>query len=704
MFLPTELHHVKCSVVNDLHSLRAIAQVREKNLHSLKAAVWLRHLVLTTEKRANTERLNAIADLDNHFVLQYVERTLQILSCLSLTKRQVFLLEETLKWSEVAKCGMPHQRKIWLLKGFNLFVHNEGSAAIYQSESDEADTSTKLIVATLITTHGLVGQIIRGEVPFVRLAPLRQLVDGGHITESDLRILLIALDTCVVGAVDIKLWEQIQPEAEQIVDRMICGDLSRFYPVQEQLMRLRTRARAQGENSVLELKRYMYPRLIESLTNLFDQVDLWYVEAALHDFSFEEFLKILLICASGTKQTTQHLSFELLMQSITYDHDGKKTVNLYKKRILEKYLSDLTFSDIHEGKVPENLHVRHVLVPHASLNNTLFFDFQFSKAGSRLIDFCVEAERSDARYEQAIILLYDLFGLRRDAYDRFYNEENYLKTMNSSIDYKTILLDYITGKHIVDIGPGGGALMDIIVDRLPDAFVIGVDFSQNVIDTLQKKKQLEGRRWDVRYGNAMALEQTFTHGEVDTVIYCSIWHELYSYIETEGRKFNTDTLKSVLQSTFDILPIGGRILIRDGIMTEPKDQMRRIRFIAEDGLRFLERYAADFKGRTIEYELVARNEVRMPVNDAMEFLYTYTWGEDSYVHEVNEQFGYFTPSEFAAFVQDTLGSNVKIIELQHFLQDGYTTALSPKVAFTDDDGNPVSLPDSTCIVVLEKLV
>jgi hypothetical protein len=31
--------------------------------------------------------------------------------------------------------------------------------------------------------------------------------------------------------------------------------------------------------------------------------------------------------------------------------------------------------------------------------------------------------------------------------------------------------------------------------------------------------------------------------------------------------------------------------------------------------------------------------VEMPVNDAMEFLYTYTWRPESYVHEVQGRFG-----------------------------------------------------------------
>jgi hypothetical protein len=121
-------------------------------------------------------------------------------------------------------------------------------------------------------------------------------------------------------------------------------------------------------------------------------------------------------------------------------------------------------------------------------------------------------------------------------------------------------------------------------------------------------------------------------------------------------------------------------------------------------MQFLERYTKDFKGREIEYTVVGQNEVLMPVNDAMEFLYTYTWGEKSYVHEVNEQFGYFTPSGFKDFIMTVLGEEAKLIEFKHFLQEGYTIALSQKIVFYDEDRNPARLPDSTYIAVIEKTV
>ena len=95
------------------------------------------------------------------------------------------------------------------------------------------------------------------------------------------------------------------------------------------------------------------------------------------------------------------------------------------------------------------------------------------------------------------------------------------------------------------------------------------------------------------------------------------------------------------------------------------------------------------------------NKVKMLVNDAMEFLYTYTWGEDSYPLEVQEQFGYLTPTQYKQLINKNL-PNSKILVCKAFLQDGYEENLLNKIAIYDDKMNVVKLPNSTCIIVIEK--
>ena len=54
------------------------------------------------------------------------------------------------------------------------------------------------------------------------------------------------------------------------------------------------------------------------------------------------------------------------------------------------------------------------------------------------------------------------------------------------------------------------------------------------------------------------------------------------------------------------------------------------------------------------------------------------------------------------FLHTVLGDKAKLVVLKHFLQDGYSLALSRKISFFDAARNEVPLPDSTCLVVIEK--
>ncbi|MFM9278776.1 hypothetical protein [Paenibacillus jiagnxiensis] len=39
---------------------------------------------------------------------------------------------------------------------------------------------------------------------------------------------------------------------------------------------------------------------------------------------------------------------------------------------------------------------------------------------------------------------------------------------------------------------------------------------------------------------------------------------------------------------------------------------------------------------------------------------------------------------------------------RHYLQEGYTEALSGRIEFMKESGDPAPLPDSTCVIVIQK--
>lgn len=237
-----------------------------------------------------------------------------------------------------------------------------------------------------------------------------------------------------------------------------------------------------------------------------------------------------------------------------------------------------------------------------------------------------------------------------------------------------------------------------------------------VQDYLERKESSNLPTWLQYLVLAEEVHQNFEHidslQELSTIRVIQYVYRTLVILEEKKDSFLTDemywqlavqqTIKAALESAFEVLKPGGRMIIRDGIMSDDKKAKRNIRFKTDDGLPFLIQYAKDFKGRKINYEIQADNEVMMPINDSMEFLYTYTWGTESYAHEVNEQFGYFTPTEYRAFIQDIFGETAEIIKLEHYLQEGYTTHLNEKIDFKTEDGLPAPLPDSTCLLVIEK--
>lgn len=652
--------------------------------------VWVHYLFNTKEKNFNVNNVDKLTQITNHSVMNYVIKTLDVLDEVNnnenLDSDVLYYVEETLKWSEVAKTGDKETIKNWKQKHYDLFCHNIGSYEIYK------ETNNDEIVATLIKTHGLVGQYIKGEINLDKNKELYELVLNNKIDKDKLRQILLVLNRCIIEGVSKKLYENIKDKMHNVIENILDGKFNEQFSLVERLTILNKHLNDEEINYLNNLDEDVE----RCVTKVFEKLEIWYFESACSEFTIEEQIKIFLLVYKKLSGKVAHLSFEKLMRGLYLDYKNKKEINLYKKRIIEAYLKEITLENILEDNISPNPHISYSI---RRVNRTLIFNFRFSKQARKLIEFCEAANTSNSLYQKATYMLYDLLGFRRDAYDRFYNEIDYLNTMNASLNEKAVILKYMVGQKILDVGPGGGALLDLIEKSRPELDVYGIDLSQNVIDKLQAKKIKENHAWNIVKGDALNLSKYFK--DVDTIIYSSIIHELYSYIEFNGKKFNKDTIKCALKEAYNALAPKGRIIIRDGIMTSPKEQYRLIEFKDEQDIEILKRYCNDFEGRKVSFEKINQNTVKMLVNDAMEFLYTYTWGEQSYPLEIKEQFGYFTPEEYVECIKSTL-PGAKIVECKSFLQNGYEENLLPKISIYDENKKTVKLPNSTCIIVIEK--
>ena len=661
---------------------------------------WLSYLVLTDNVYVNAERIESVGNVSGKETLEYVFRTLDILDeLLPEENKMKFIISEVLKWSEVAKGGIRKQREEWIKKGYSLSIHNLASAAIFADEIQKNGIERNLYIVkfgraetephteaenllrlteVLIKTHGLIGQCIRGETPVYKNA---ELTEFAGITDFNLYECLVILNECIIRAVSDDIWKNVEEKTRTLIRRILKGDYSEFSAI------YRLENLCPKELTIYKEDADFFKK------EIFPKYELWYFTAALSDFEIQQIRIVMTeilksINASG--ESVEHINFKPLSDSLFYDYQGLKHINVYKKRIIEKHIKDASVQNVRLNVKIEN--------------GTAFVDYEFSKVCEKLIDFCVEAERSGLlSFEKSIIVLYDMFGFRRDAFDRLNNEEKYLKTMNETANStKDSIIDYVEGKTVVDVGSGGGVLLDRLEKKYPEKTIIGTDISSNVIEVLNQKKSKEGHNWKVLVHNF--VEGGFPE-KIDNVIFSSILHEIYSYNETEHGCFEIESVKNALRNAYESLNENGRIIIRDGIKTEGH-AARRIRFTDASGLEFFENYVRDFKGlkELTDEEKVAsvdreNLEVSGDINFIREFMYTYTWGIQSYPHEVKEQFGYFTLREYVEFFEN-LGA--EILFAKEFLEPGYPDHLGKQLTLMDESGAEVEFPASNCILVVKK--
>ncbi len=267
--------------------------------------------------------------------------------------------------------------------------------------------------------------------------------------------------------------------------------------------------------------------------------------------------------------------------------------------------------------------------------------------------------------------------------------KEYMNQMDLNIDDKMKVLQWIKGHKVLDAGCGGGELTARLNwDFGYDAY--GIDLSLLAYKEMMNKNLKD----KFIHGNLLDMSLYFEKEEFDTIIFSSVLHEVYSY-----NGFNLGDIEQTLKNSLKILPSGGRIIIRDGVKSSGDGfGFRLMKFKNKNDILFLTEYCRRFKGRHISYDVV-KDYFAMKLDDVMEFLYTYTWGWDSFDREVQEQFGVLSLNEYEVLA-NRLGA--RVIHSEEYLQTGYNDHLLNKIELYDGKMNPVALPNSTMLMVIEK--
>lgn len=650
---------------------------------------------------------------------------------------------------DFAKGGDPGTRDAWSAGRVPLDVHNLAARAIlerrlaHESGTLAGEPHRDALVLALIESHGLTGQAVRGETPRIvfarwirRVRELRETLaaklgvsreqaaramhDALHLVnlcdtaavreglytdalraemiaiEDDLARLAAASGTLDEAAIERELsLERRGPSRQHLADRLARlrkGRIDRGEP------------RADVERAISALG----DAAVERLDRLLAPAQLWYCEAGTAALDAPSQLRVIALALAAAERGRPDVArpyHVTLLPLVDRLHTGSGDPRVpYRVRLIETLLGPLSVEAILDGARPSG--ALGALETEIGGGAAIAVRFDESEEASALLTLLpIYEKKSSAAFHSTLKTLCDLYGLRKDEFDRVANEEMYLATMNAAKSDKARMVEHCRPGRIVEVGPGGGVVLDLLAERFPDSEIIGLDVSKMVVDALEEKRAREGRRWRVIEADAFEMPSAIGEASADSVVYCSVLHEIYSYCEHEGRRYRLEPVAALLRASWKTLKRGGRLVIRDGVMP-PRGQERLLRLLAPDAREMLDLYVAQFEGRPIRYAEEPDGRIRMSAEDAMAFMYTYNWGPASFPYEVREQYGVLPYDEYRDAILGWLGSDARVVPLppaeRSYLQPGYVEGLRGKIDLFDATGTPCRLPDSNALWVFEK--
>lgn len=230
----------------------------------------------------------------------------------------------------------------------------------------------------------------------------------------------------------------------------------------------------------------------------------------------------------------------------------------------------------------------------------------------------------------------------------------YAKSMDSIVHVKfNDIQPFVVEGKIVDAGCSTGSLIRLLANAFPESDIIGIEATRKFYEFCRLQ---EYPNPFVFFYRRNITDQNFQERSINTFIYSSVLHEVYSYL---GER----TLHRLLRHTFTQLAPGGRIIIRDVVGPEHPHRKVLLRLNQRDGndrgaisklssyARFF-RFIRDFRPRRIPYRLRMVNHerfVELAIRDAYEYLSKMTYVE-SWKSEMCETFGHYSYSTWCSIL------------------------------------------------------
>lgn len=279
-------------------------------------------------------------------------------------------------------------------------------------------------------------------------------------------------------------------------------------------------------------------------------------------------------------------------------------------------------------------------------------------------------------------------------------DEVYFNRMKSSIGDKAHMVPYLKPGKVLDIGSGGGEFAALLNDAGYE--VTGLDGSREAVNhsTNLGVQTIEGYTHQI--------DELIPPLVFDSITCSSIIHEIYSYGRgIEGTACTIESVEYSLNQFRHVLKDDGVLVIRDGIMPADWDMPVEVVMKDPEGIRLAEKYLdmIPFRGtgiRKVDLQLKAGTDNILvgDMESAMEFLYTYTWGEVNYPREAQELYGLFTLTEYVQFLET---HGFEVTHAEEYIQTGYPANLMEK-AYIQAGNKRLPYPNSNCLIVAKKKV
>lgn len=216
------------------------------------------------------------------------------------------------------------------------------------------------------------------------------------------------------------------------------------------------------------------------------------------------------------------------------------------------------------------------------------------------------------------------------------NYDVYLQRMDLSAERSSKgLIPRLAIGRTLDIRCGSGVLLRNLENAK------GIDLNPKAVE------ECRGQGLDVECISLADLDERF-----DTVIFSSVLHEFSSYAD-HGR-FTEGPILEALSQAYDKLNPGGRLIIRDGIEGSAKRVIvTALNFdVSSAFVKYMEENPVYHDPYSILPAFGQPHEyIDAPERVLKEFMFTYTWGKESYPREVNEKYGILTVNKWRSVVE-----------------------------------------------------